>query len=100
MATVGTPAPPHGGARHGLRRLSSITATREDLITGPSIVVPPMHMMSPSDAHEVAAAMEVAKQRLAGLHDGTSRPSTPKETRTTDAFAFAFDIDGVLIRGG
>ena len=29
-----------------------------------------------------------------------SDPQTPAETTVTDKFAFAFDIDGVLIRGG
>jgi hypothetical protein len=27
-------------------------------------------------------------------------PTSPPETKVTDKYAFAFDIDGVLIRGG
>ena len=60
-------------------------------------------MDKPSDAHETAAAMEMAKRRLEKVMSqdgGISTPTTPPETSTTDRFAFAFDIDGVLIRGG
>lgn len=56
-----------------------------------------------SDAHETAAAMEMAKRRLekiASQDGGISTPTTPPVTSTTDRFAYAFDIDGVLIRGG
>ncbi|MCJ1351398.1 MAG: hypothetical protein MMC33_001382 [Icmadophila ericetorum] len=84
----------------GVRRLSSITATREDLARGPSVVVPPKDIMACSDAHETAAAMEIAKHHLDGDTPEDSMPSTPAETTVTDKFAYAFDIDGVLIRGG
>ncbi|KAK3178591.1 hypothetical protein OEA41_000728 [Lepraria neglecta] len=85
-----------------IRRLSSATASFDDLHLGPSVVVPPKHMQEPSDAHETAAALEIAKHRMsvAGVTEGTSTPTTPPETTTTDSYAFAFDIDGVLIRGG
>ena len=89
--------------RPELRRHSSALASLEDLHLGPSVVVPPEHMHKPSDAHETAAAMEMAKRRLDkfSLHGGAlSTPPTPAVTSTTDRFAFAFDIDGVLIRGG
>ena len=92
-------APP-GPVRPGVRRLSSMTATFEDLATGPSVVVPPKHMMAPSDAHETAAAMEMAKLHMEETSSGESAPSTPPVSTTTDAYAYAFDIDGVLIRGG
>lgn len=90
------------GARPGIRRLSSATASFDDLSLGPSTVVPPEHMEGPSDAHETAAALEMAKHRLSVLDaaDGTTTPTTPPVTTTTDSYAFAFDIDGVLIRGG
>jgi hypothetical protein len=55
--------------------------------------------MDPSDAHEVAAAMELARLDLEDS-ESASGPDTPTETTVTDKFAFAFDIDGVLIRGG
>ena len=85
-----------------VRRLSSATADLKGLNLGPHVVVPPEHMHSPSHAHETAAALELAKHRLKHLasSDGTATPSTPPETTTTDSYAFAFDIDGVLIRGG
>jgi hypothetical protein len=50
--------------------------------------------------------MELARMRLAeGAELPTpevSGPSTPEEgqAQTTDDYAFAFDIDGVLIKGG
>lgn len=88
--------------RPKVRRLSSATADFKDMSLGPHVVVPPKHLHSPSDAHETAAALELAKHRLKDPNsgDGTVTPSTPSETTTTDSYAFAFDIDGVLIRGG
>ena len=83
-----------------IRRLSSATAKFNDLALGPAIVVPPDQMHLPGDAHETAAAMEMAKHRLSKLASNDSSPGTPPETDVTDTYAFAFDIDGVLIRGG
>jgi len=89
-----------------LRRVSSHTATKDDLasVLGPTVVVPPKHLMAPSDAHEVAASMEIARHELEEFRSATSTPSAPStpsgDTLVTDKFAFAFDIDGVLIRGG
>ncbi|KAL2038219.1 hypothetical protein N7G274_009167 [Stereocaulon virgatum] len=89
------------GPKPTIRRLSSATANFDDLHLGPSVVVPPKHMEEPSDAHETAAALELAKHQLSVVgNEGTSTPSTRPETTTTDNYAFAFDIDGVLIRGG
>lgn len=56
--------------------------------------------MAPSDAHETAAAMELARHQLEDYSSPTTIPGTPTETTVTDKYAFAFDIDGVLIRGG
>lgn len=100
-------SPTISSARLQPRRLSTLTAQREDLFSRPAIVSPPMHMDNPSHAHETALAMEMAKHHLAE-DSGTSTPSdstgltTPDEDQipTTDRFAFAFDIDGVLIRSG
>jgi len=88
------------------RRLSSQSATRADLFGGPTVVAPPQHLESRSNAHETAHAMELAKHHLAeGSGEITptdSEPATPDGSglATTDKYAFAFDIDGVLIRGG
>lgn len=88
--------------RSAVRRLSSATADFKTLNVGPHVVVPPKHLDSPGDAHETAAALELAKHRLKDLNssNGIATPSTPPETSTTDSFAYAFDIDGVLLRGG
>lgn len=56
--------------------------------------------MSETDASEVAAAMELARLDLEDASDLPSNPETPPVSSVTDKFAFAFDIDGVLIRGG
>ncbi|KAF2122933.1 phosphatidyl synthase [Lophiotrema nucula] len=82
-----------------VRRLSSDDATRESMSMGPTVVVPPKHLMAPSNANEVASAMENARNELErATTPGT--PNTPQETSVTDKYAYAFDIDGVLIRGG
>jgi len=44
--------------------------------------------------------MEIARLQLEGGLDEPDAPHSPTETSVTDKFAFAFDIDGVLIRGG
>ena len=86
--------------RPHLRRLSSKSATEVDLAEGPITIVPEKHIHAPSNAHETAAAMEMAKRHLGLITSGTSTPITPPDTMVTDQYAFAFDIDGVLIRGG
>lgn len=68
-------------------------------------MAPPALLEQPSDAHDMALAMEMAKHHLADGEDATppeSGPHTPQEGEhpITDKFAYAFDIDGVLIRGG
>lgn len=93
-----------------LRRLSSSTARPVDLYSGNVTVVPARHLSSKSDAHETALALERAKSHLAeesdtSTPDGSTGISTPEEPeegalQTTDSYAFAFDIDGVLIKGG
>lgn len=96
-ASLKPPAPPRF-----VRRLSSNTATKDDLSKnmGPTVVVPPADYMAPSDSHEVAASMELARHELEEFRSATSTPSEIGETVVTDKFAYAFDIDGVLIRGG
>ncbi|KAF1967190.1 HAD superfamily hydrolase-like protein [Bimuria novae-zelandiae CBS 107.79] len=69
---------------------------------GPTVVVPAKHLMAPSEVaekSEIAAAFDSARHHVdAPVSPGT--PPTPPETTVTDKYAFAFDIDGVLIRGG
>ncbi|PGH35134.1 TIGR01456 family HAD hydrolase [[Emmonsia] crescens] len=89
-----------------VRRISSIEATRADLYGGPSVVIPPQHLMAHSSAYESARAMSVAKSHLdedVSSPEITPRGSTPSSDDghvTASRYAFAFDIDGVLIRGG
>lgn len=83
-----------------IRRLSSNGASRENLSLGPTVVVPPKQLMAPSNANEVATSMEAARHELDDAVSPSIPPSTPPETLVTDKYAYAFDIDGVLIRGG
>jgi HAD superfamily hydrolase (TIGR01456 family) len=75
-------------------------ATSEKVKMGPTVVVPPQHLMAPSAGSEIATGFEAARHGLetAGAQD--SPIATPAESSVTDKYAFAFDIDGVLIRGG
>lgn len=86
------------------RRVSSqaADASRGDLSIGPTVVVPPSHLMArpKSDAHEVAEAMELARHEMDALRSDEATPESVPESVVTDKFAYAFDIDGVLLRGG
>ena len=118
-----TKSRPSFSTRPEPRRLSSLTARPVDLYSGNVTVAPDRHLSRPSDAHETALALERAKSRLAeevgeltpeeagelttdetgGLTpDDSAGPATPEDgaLETTDRYAFAFDIDGVLIKGG
>jgi hypothetical protein len=92
-------------------------ATERDLTSGgPVVVVPERLMAERSKSHHggFAASMEIARNELnsmdleeeAVLSPSSSTPETPgspvtpADVPTADSFAFAFDIDGVLIRGG
>ncbi|OJI99987.1 hypothetical protein ASPVEDRAFT_51268 [Aspergillus versicolor CBS 583.65] len=99
---------------HAYRRLSNESAQRADLFGGPSVVMPPKHLMASSDAADFPVEMERAKERLNSDTSVSSDESSPQaaspatspfipaasENVTTDEFALAFDIDGVLLRGG
>lgn len=85
------------------RRLSSKSVTEKDLAAGPTTIAPPDALDKDSDAHEVASAMEHARRGMQGLttEDDDKEFSIELLPSTiTDKYAFAFDIDGVLIRGG
>ncbi|KAI9701327.1 MAG: hypothetical protein M1820_006549 [Bogoriella megaspora] len=99
MPTASFLAPSKAEKNH-VRRLSGKDAAGQDFTKGPVVIVPPKHLMAPSDAHEVAASIEIARHELEQYTSRSSSPTTPPETHVTDQFAFAFDIDGVLIRGG
>jgi hypothetical protein len=104
--------------RPGLRRLSSMTATEREIKEGGPVVVVPDRMLRHRRAHShhggFAASMETARKELDAMNledeaalsatssspETPGSPVTPPEAPTADAFAFAFDIDGVLVRGG
>ncbi|KAI9889430.1 MAG: hypothetical protein M1814_005293 [Vezdaea aestivalis] len=81
-----------------VRRLSSRTATEDDFVGGPATVAPDSLLASDDGGDSIAASIEVARSRI-GNADATPAGS-PGETHVTDRYAFAFDIDGVLIKGG
>jgi hypothetical protein len=57
---------------------------------GPTVVVPPQHLMAPSKASEVASGIETARYRLETVGTPGSPDYTPAETCVTDKYAFAF----------
>jgi hypothetical protein len=106
-----------------------LTATERDIKEGGPVVIVPERMMaqrSKSHHGSFAASLETARSELAAIGleeeamlsptssspESSSTPETssspepsifpitPAEVLTTDSFAFAFDIDGVLVRGG
>lgn len=113
MENSKTLAPP---GRPFLRRLSSMTATERQIKEGGPVVVVPERLMENTRTHSqngFAASMESARNELAALnleyYDSppssgssslTGSPKNQAKLATADSFAFAFDIDGVLVRGG
>lgn len=94
-----------------------MTATEKDLREGGPVVVVPERMMAQrSHSHHggFAASLETARNELDAMNleeealvspslstpETPGSPITPADIPTADSFAFAFDIDGVLIRGG
>ena len=112
MAPATTLQPPQ---RPGLRRLSSMTATEKEVKEGgPVVVVPERMMLQRAHSHHggFAASIETARNELNAMNleeEGSTSsgspatpgsPITPPDVPSADSFAFAFDIDGVLVRGG
>lgn len=109
---------PPKGDKHRARRLSSNTATKEDVARGgPVVVMPPRMIIQRAQSYHstFAEKMETARKELASmnLEDESSTssaaasspetpgsPISPDDMPTADSWALAFDIDGVLIRGG
>lgn len=97
-----------------------MTATERDIKEGGLVVITPERMMaqrSQSNHGGFAASLETARNELSQIDleeeamisptssspetPGTpASPLTPADLPTADSFAFAFDIDGVLVRGG
>lgn len=103
-----------------LRRLSSMTTTESEVKEGGPVVIVPERLLRNNlmqNGCSFAAAIETARKELDAMNieeeEGTlssassskSLPCSPTclvaaKISTADTFAFAFDIDGVLIRGG
>ncbi|POS83759.1 HAD-superfamily hydrolase [Erysiphe pulchra] len=100
-----------------LRRLSSMTTTESEVKEGGPVVIVPERMLRNNpkqNSCSFAAAIETARLELDAMkieEEGAlssassskslpSSPTCPAKILTADTFAFAFDIDGVLIRGG
>ncbi|KAL2854913.1 HAD-like domain-containing protein [Aspergillus pseudoustus] len=97
------------GGSH-VRRLSNDLIQPSDLYSNRNVVIHPRHLKAPSEAQETAVEIELAKEHLdydsSSMEGSTSAESPPSSppfpaaSTTTDQFALAFDIDGVLIKGG
>ena len=110
MAPSATLAPPGASptalrrpSRGRFRRMSSFdySKTQDRDRDAPIIVVPEGVAEEETDASEVAGGFELARRQMQGLKvsdDDFSLDFTP--TKVTDKYAYAFDIDGVLIKGG
>ncbi|RFU34202.1 hypothetical protein B7463_g2116, partial [Scytalidium lignicola] len=104
---------------HRYRRLSSVGATSEEVESEDPVVVVPArllhHRSHTYHGGSFAASLETARKELTSINledetlssstessvPGTpGSPVTPRDVSTADTFAFAFDIDGVLVRGG
>jgi len=71
------------------RRLSSIEATTDAVQMGPTVVVPPKHLMAPSGASEVATGFGEARQRLdshVSTDSGASSPTVAVRPKPSAAF--------------
>jgi hypothetical protein len=102
MAPSNLLSPPKS-SRPKIRRLSSKTATEKDILEGGPVVITPERMMAQrSQSHREGEeeAMIFSSSSSPETPGTPASPLTPADLPTADSFAFAFDIDGVLIRGG
>ena len=90
-----------------VRRLSSLHADRADLYGGPNVVIPPKYLMASSQDCDLITDIETDKshsdeEAISSEEESSSvtTPLTIPPMTVSDDFALAFDIDGVLIRGG
>lgn len=93
----------------GTQRVRRLDNARADLYGGPHVVVPPKHLMasSTSGIHDTSAQIDMTRQHLneevSSVEEGSPRTATPisrPPITPADDFALAFDIDGVLVKGG
>lgn len=84
-----------------VRRLSSADSRRCDLYSDPIVIAPPENTMAPCDADKTATRLERARKSIDETASGGVTPEVEQPDRSnTDKFAIAFDIDGVLVKGG
>lgn len=90
-----------------VRRLSSLDADRADLYGGPNVVMPPKYLMASPRDRDLISDIEMDKnhsdeEAISSEEESSSvtTPLTIPPMTVSDDFALAFDIDGVLIRGG
>jgi hypothetical protein len=84
-----------------VRRLSSADAKRCDLYSGPTVIAPPENMKAPCDANGTATRLERARKSIDETASDRATPEVEQpDPSSTDKFAIAFDIDGVLLKGG
>lgn len=89
-------------SRGRFRRLSSFDYSKsQDNADKPTIVVPSETVSEETDASEIAETFELARRQMKGLKIDEEEFSIDfMPSQTTDKYAYAFDIDGVLIKGG
>jgi hypothetical protein len=81
--------------------MSSFDYSKTADSTNEPIVVVPETTKEEDEESEVAGGLELARRQMQGLKvadDDFTLDFTP--TKVTDKYAYAFDIDGVLIKGG
>ncbi|KAJ6186853.1 hypothetical protein N7519_001761 [Penicillium mononematosum] len=83
-----------------VRRLSSADAKPCDLYSGPTVIAPPEDMKAPCDANGTATRLERARKSIDETASDRATPEVEPDPSSTDKFAIAFDIDGVLLKGG
>ncbi|KAJ5327577.1 HAD-superfamily hydrolase subfamily IIA CECR5 [Penicillium brevicompactum] len=89
MATAGGPH----------RVLNSLN-NRADLFGGPNVAVPPKNLMAPPTHISKLSEMVTHEQSSSNESTPINTPMHSPPPVTTDDFALAFDIDGVLMKGG
>lgn len=92
----------------GSQRLRRVDADRADLYGDPNVIASSKHLIAPnrdcdSQSNIITMANDPLNSDTTSSEGETSLATTPMSTppvTTSSDFAFAFDIDGVLVRGG
>lgn len=84
----------------GAHRVSSIAASRAELDSGPTVVVPPASYMASTIPETIAMARARADEAIIDDDTSSDDDSNAAVSDIVPNYAFAFDIDGVLLKGG